>query len=251
MGDGLNIDEIDERFFVHGRMEIHDLLNELIYRCEPVTVAFGEERFSTYLLEVRDQAVIFDASSDPALNLRLLSCKSCSLTAFPDGIRVQFSGSGVQQIVWGEKEIFQAPLPDRVARLQRQETFRAVMPPDRQIPVRLFSGEGTELGEWPLRDLSTGGLGIAMETETELAAGRNVARIRLSLPGHREIDCKVELRHLTDLASRESSSPYRLGMSFLELATADRAAIQRYVIDVEHERRNAFTEHEENESRRD
>jgi len=41
MNDGLKKDEIDDRFYVQGRMEILDVLNDLVHRREPVTVNFG------------------------------------------------------------------------------------------------------------------------------------------------------------------------------------------------------------------
>jgi c-di-GMP-binding flagellar brake protein YcgR len=247
MKDGLNIDEIDKRFLVHGRMEILDVLNELVYRCERVTVAFGTEAFSTHLLEVHDKTIVFDSSGDSDTDRRLLMCGTCSLITFPGGIRVQFTGNDVRRTVWDEKEAFQIPLPDRLLRLQRQETFRAVVPADRAIAVTLFSEDGAALGDWPLRDLSVGGLGISLKSDAELAVSRKVSSIRFALPNHGEIHCKVTLRHVTDLTRRESESGYRLGMSFSELGSAARAAVQRYVVDIEHARRSINDGSETNE----
>ncbi|QAU33222.1 flagellar brake protein [Janthinobacterium sp. 17J80-10] len=240
MTSGVNFDGIDERFFVHGRMEILALLNEFIYRHEPFHVHFGvAERIVTHLLEARDQALVFEVAEVAAANQRLASASSCTFLACPDGIRVQFAAGPAQPVSWGGSAAFSVPLPSRLARLQRQESFRVVLPHAQAPQVSLHASDGTLLGAWPLHDLSAGGISVALNSQVELGLAPQVARVHLVLDGHGIIDSAVNLRHATALTQGRGGMAFRIGLGFSGMPDAMRVAIQRYIIDVEHARRNA------------
>ncbi len=244
MNDDLNLDAIDERFFVHGRMAILSHLNELIHRHEPVTLHFDGDggHFVTRLLEARDKSLIFDAGSDHQANQRLLASNACMFLAYPDGIRVQFAAGAAQPVSWGGSDVFSVPLPDRMARLQRQESFRILVPPQKNLHATLFGRDGASLGQWRLHDLSVGGLGVNVHGQPDLGLGPKVARVQLSLPEHGEIDCAVTLRHATDLTKSATDFAYRIGVAFYGLAPQMRAGIQRYIIQIAQEQRDLAAE---------
>ena len=240
MDDGLNIDAVEDRFLVRGRMEILNVFNDLIHRCEPVTVVFGDaaERLPTRLLEAHGNALIFEPGPDGAANARLLKESNCSFIASPDGIRVQFTAGQAKRISWGGSRAFYVPLPECVIRVQRQESYRILVAPEQPPIVCLFSDEGIALGEWPLRDLSVGGLGITIHGQSPLARCKTVARISFSLPQHGSIECPVTLRHATGANAEESNPPYRIGLMFSALPSEMGVAIQRYIIEQEQQRRS-------------
>ncbi|RJG03072.1 flagellar brake protein [Noviherbaspirillum sedimenti] len=241
MSPDLDIDGIEERFFVHGRMEILALLNELIYRHEPVHIHFGVNGcLVTRLLEAREQALVFEAGKDAEINRRLATSPSCVFVAWPDGIRVQFSADQVQQVSWGGSAACSVAIPARLARLQRQESFRVLVPQPQAPHVTLYAGDGAILGAWPLHDLSAGGLSVAVESQAGLglALAPKIARVRLELAGHGIVDNAVILRHATALTQRGGFA-CRIGLGFVGLQEAMRVAILRYIVDVEHARRNA------------
>ena len=131
------------------------------------------------------------------------------------------------------------PLPERLVRLQRQESFRILIPD--ALTVRLFAKDDASLGEWPLHDLSVGGLGVTINGPSRMQVGRSLARVSLLLPQHGEIACAVTLRHATelatDLATDAVDARYRIGVAFSNLPAEMGAAIQRYIIEQEYERR--------------
>ena len=240
MNPGLQIDDIEERFFVHGRMEILAQLHDLIYRQEAVRIDFGAgESIFTRLLEARDQSLIFEAGADAAANGRLAAAPACVFCASPDGIRVQFACGQAQPLAWGDAAAFSVALPTRLARLQRQESFRLKVASKQAPRVTLLASDGAPLGEWPLRDLSVGGLAVAVNSQAELALAPRVARVRLALPGHGQIDCAACLRHATALTLAEGKFAYRIGLGFAGLPEAMRVAIQRYIAAIEQSRRGA------------
>jgi len=242
VNDGLSNDENDDRFSVQGRMEILNVLNDLIHRREPVSVTFGDgDAFHTTLLEVRKNTLIFAMSPDQDVNQAFLRTHACSFLARPDGICVQFTGGRVRRISWGGGAL-SMPLPERLVRLQRQESFRILIPPQQAVKARLFSIDGTSLGEWPVHDLSVGGLGVTVDEPSSAALGQRIASVSLLLPERGEIACAVSLRHATDLAQDEGNSPHRIGVAFSDLSAEARAVIQRYIIDLEYERRRLAME---------
>jgi c-di-GMP-binding flagellar brake protein YcgR len=237
---GLHIDAIEERFLVHGRMEILALLNELIYLHEPISVQFGTERcIETRLLEARDQTLVFEFSDDKQANEQLALASGCTFLANPQGIRVLFAAGPVEPISWGGSAAFSVPLPAKLARLQRQESFRTIVPLAQAAGVTLYDEAGAPLGQWPLRDLSVGGIGVAMPSQAELDYAATAKRVRVALPQYGEIDCAVGVRHATGLEQPDGECSYRIGLGFIDLPEPMRVAILRYIVDVEQARRDA------------
>lgn len=241
----LTDDEIENRYFLLGRMEILNVLNDLIYRRETVTVHFnsGREFILTTLLEARPEALIFDLGGDPRTDQHLLDSPSCVFVARPSGIRVQFSAIRPHRFSWGGSGAFWVPLPDHVVRMQRRESYRILLPVAKALKVKLFADGGQSIGEWQSHDLSVGGLCITMSDDPGFEPGDTIPDLKLSLPKLRAIECSAVVRHVTHLADRRGAKRYRVGMSFSDLPPAMGVAIQRYVVKVEHDRRSLDTEH--------
>jgi flagellar brake protein len=244
VNESLSNEQIEERFLVRGRMEILHILNDLIHRYEPVTINYndGADSFVTRLLEARDQVLIFEPDEDGAVSLARLKSADCFFLAHPDGIRVQFSGSQVRRISWGGSNALSMPLPQCIARLQRQESLRIQIPASAGLVVQLFDDRGVSLGAWPLHDLSVGGLGVNVADQLHLKTANSLARARLHLPELGTVDCAVVLRHTSDFNRGEPNLSYRIGVGFCDLPVAMRAMIQRYIITSGHARRNLMTE---------
>ena len=240
----LSDEEIEDRYFLRGRMEILNVLNDVIYRRESVTVNFngGKDFFLTRLLEARHDALIFDLSGDVKANQRLPESPGCIFVVHLNGIHIQFSGSQAHRFSWGGSDAFWVPLPERIVRRQRRESYRILLPVTTPLMAKLFSDEGILLDECPLHDLSVGGIGITINEGLYLELGQTIARLNLALPKQRAINCSAEVRHVTQLAGRHSGMRHRVGLRFTDLAPAMGVAIQRYITRVEHERRGLIPE---------
>lgn len=248
---GVSLNEIEERFFVRGRMEILHVLNDLIHRREPVTVHFPTAggqlgHLEVHLLDARDHQLAFEVTPDEQAQQQLLASTDCAFVARPDGIRVQFSAHMVQRADWDDGNVFVIPMPERLARLQRQETFRVRIPAEKTLMVRLLSEPGASLGDWPLHDLSAGGLGVSISRSANFNATHEIARVSFLLPDYGLIDCGVQLRHTTAAIDDSNADRYRIGVAFIDLPLETRVAIQRYVVHMEHERRTQLRDHEGN-----
>ena len=175
----LSDDEIEDRYFLRGRMEILNVLNDVIYRRESVTVNFnaGKDFFLTRLLEARHDALIFDLSGDVKANQRLSESPGCIFVAHLNGIHIQFSGTQAHRFSWGGSDAFWVPLPERIVRRQRRESYRILLPVAKPFLVKLFSDKGAILGDCTLHDVSVGGIGITVDERLHLALGQTIARV--------------------------------------------------------------------------
>lgn len=242
MTAALTDDEIEDRFFVMGSQPIIATLGQFIYKSIPVTVQFnnGKDFILTTLLEARPESLVFDLGGDAESNRRLLQASSCTFVTSINGIRVQFStAGGVKQIWWDDAKAFSVRLPTRILRLQRREAYRMVMPLVKFVPVRLqIDQDGFRLDkQCPIHDLSVSGLGTTFPQRPNLEPGQAVGRVIFAFPEGREIDCGGVVCHVTEIADGSGNHSYRVGLAVKNLDRPMEIAIQRYIISVEHIRR--------------
>jgi c-di-GMP-binding flagellar brake protein YcgR len=238
MSASLSDDEIEDRFFLLGRMEILNALNDLIHRREAVAVYFngGKDFILTLLLEARSDALIFDLGGDPRTNKMLAQATACVFIASPDGIRVQFSGIQPQRISWGDTDAFWVPLPNQVIRLQRRECYRNVLPVLTALKVKLSNEYGVNLCDWVLHDLSVSGFGATVIGAPHFANDETVAHVVIALSDKTRLDCSGMIRHISQI-DRNGKGRFRVGVKFIDLPHVVEVAIQRYIIKIEFERR--------------
>ncbi|MDF3035036.1 MAG: flagellar brake protein [Paucimonas sp.] len=241
MTPSLSDDEIEDRFFLLGRMEILNVLNDLIHRRETLTVYFngGSDFIVTTLLEARQDGLVFDLSGDEKANRRLPRSSSCVFVGRLDGVRVQFSSGQAAPISWGGADAFEALLPERVVRLQRRESYRILLPVAKPMMVKLMGSGGKSLGEWPGHDLSVGGVGLTLTGTPEFDVSELLPLIVMEIPMGRQrlINCSACVRHITPEGEHREAPRHRIGLSFENLPPATGVAIQRYIIKIELERR--------------
>lgn len=235
MSASLSDDQIEDRFFLRGRMEILNVLNDLIHRRESVAVYFnnGKDFILTLLLEARSDALIFDLGGDPRMNKLLAQSTGCVFIASPDGIRVQFSGGQALRINWGDSDAFWVPLPDRVIRLQRRECYRNVLPVAAALKVKLINESGIILCDWRLHNLSVSGFGATVTGVPHFTNEETVAHVVIALSDQTRLDCSGIIRHISQINGK---GRYRVGVKFIDLPHVVEVAIQRYIIKIEYQR---------------
>lgn len=239
MTSALSDDEIEKRFYVSSRMEILSLLNDLIHRRETVSVNFngGREFILTTLLEARPDALVFDVGSDHRANARLAQAKGSVFVARPEGVRVQFAGRQASRFSWGGSDAFRIPLPEKAVRMQRRESYRIPMPIANPLTLSFFAESNPERMILPIHDLSVGGMGLTVKGMNWAEAGQTLTQAHFRLPHREAVECAGIVRHLTQLSEGRHGPSLRLGFSFSDLPRAIEVAIQRYIIEIEHERR--------------
>ncbi len=237
MSASLSNEQIEERYFLLGQSEILSTLNELAHRREPVSVYFngGQNFILSLILSARPDGLVFDLGGDPRSNALLEKAPQCVFMAFPDGIRVQFTGLEPQRFMWGDEEAFWVPIPTKIVRLQRRESFRNTLPIANPYRAKLSDIEGDLVGNWAIHDLSVGGFGVIIDGEPKFKVGDTIAQVWITLTAKSNLHCPVMVRHITQI-DKSKGTRYQIGFSFVDLPRAMEVAVQRTIINIEYER---------------
>lgn len=228
----------DERYNLVGEMAILSLLQGLLYQRQALSVQYGAHRESllTSLLSVRPEGIVFDLGLDAAGNERLLAAKRLYFSCRPDGVQVRFHCDAPQRVAWDNAAACQVPLPQRVTRLQRREYFRVLAPVARPILVGV---EVPDLGwtEFMIHNLSVGGVGLAVPDEKQLAIVGQIREGRFQVHRSEPITIGLSCRHVTPISHALAKPTTRVGLSFDPLPRHHEAALQRWIIHLDKERR--------------
>lgn len=237
MSASLSNDEIEDKYFLLSQVEILSILNELAHRREGITLYFdgGQHFILTAILSARPEGLVFDLGGDPKSNRLLEKAKQCVFIAKPDGIRVQFTGQNPQRFQWGEDDAFWVPLPDRVVRLQRRESYRIIVPGSSRIRVKLSDSDAKLIADWPIHDLSVSGFGILVDHPPAFAVGDEICQVWISLPNNVNLHCPAIVRHISFLGQARSGK-YQIGFSLVNLPHNMDVAIQKTILNIEYER---------------
>ena len=237
MSASLSDQEIEDKYFLLGKMEILNLLNDLANRREPVSVYFnsGHDFILSILLSAKSDGLVFDMGGDEKANARLENSDQCIFMTSPDGIRVQFTGIEPKKFWWGDEEAFWVALPERIVRMQRRDCYRNELPVVNAIRVQLSDEKGTNIADWPLHDLSVGGLGASVAGEPHLKIGDSIEHVVIWISDKRRLNCAGIVRHVSQI-DRQAKGRYRLGIEFVNLPHVMEVAIQRIIIKIEYER---------------
>ncbi|MBX9900922.1 MAG: flagellar brake protein [Burkholderiaceae bacterium] len=237
MSASLSDEEIEDRFYLLGRMEILKTLRDLIARHETLTVYFnsGKDFILTTLLDVRQDALIFDLGSDEKANRRLVQSPSCVFVCAPDGVRVQFTGMDPGRISWTKSDVFWTPCPDRIIRMQRRENFRTVLPIMKSLQVRVSDEQGQELGVWSLKNMSIAGAGAVLPSGFQRDLVGVPVRCDVLLGDQLRFACSGQVRHESTEKSSIASRTI-IGLELTNVEHATQVDIQRFLMKLEIER---------------
>jgi c-di-GMP-binding flagellar brake protein YcgR len=141
-----------------------------------------------------------------------------------DGVALRFELGAAQLAGEGRIAVLRAPLPRRLARLQRRDAFR-VAPPETDAP-RLFVPLRRRPHEARILDLSATGVALEWPSATDVpAVGETLRGCRLELPSTPAIHCALSVRSVAP----SEGAPTRLGCAFVGIDPAAERSIQVFV----------------------
>jgi len=231
-----------ERFWLYSRIEILALLSRLCSGNVPMTVYWGGdgECAVTLILEVNDGSggLKLDMPGVERLGESMLAAADLVCVAFIDHIKIQFALHSPRRAVSGAYPALEAPIPERVLRLQRREYYRVRTPETLSASCLVpYSGEGGRYESLRVIDLSVGGMAmVAAPRHFEMSEASTIDRCFLDLPGVGTVTVRMRVAHLEGGGDDGVS---RCGCEFVDLSAQARMMLQRYVqrIDVEQRQR--------------
>lgn len=229
-----------ESFRVRSRVEVVAILRSLIRARSRCTVQFGssaQDVMATTLLAANPDAqeLVFDCSSDAALNRRLQRATRLEFETSLDHVRIEFSTWAAEPTVHDRLPAMRVRLPESVVRLQRREYFRIPAPVANPLVASVPDPKDPRTTlKLRLLDLSLGGLALLLPKEVVPPnLGAELEGCSLDLPDAGRIIFNASVRSIST-SSRPPGT--RLGCSFLRLQPHAMKAVQRQIMVMERER---------------
>jgi c-di-GMP-binding flagellar brake protein YcgR len=222
-----------EKYLLSSHDDIVMALFELSKKPDLITAYYdsGIECIITTVVDVLQERnlVLLEYGPNSDKNRQLLSSGTATCLSKHNDIDIRFQLDGLQNARYRGEQVFAAPIPNSLLRLQRREFFRVHMPVMDPVTCR-FSYRGREL-ELPLADISIGGLALVdAEEQCQAIKGDLLLRCILTFPnkgGQMEVD--LEVRDSFLYGRNEERKVRRLGCAFVDLNRSQSGFIQRYI----------------------
>ena len=197
----------------------------------------------TSLLEVSPdgKTMIFAYSSNMEMNRKALQSDEIKCISSKERAKIQFILNGVKSVKYEGRDAFQGDVPDSLFRLQRREYYRLTTPmanPLRaNIPLPQADGSIRTVPA-VVFNISCGGIclvvppgGVALKMDAQFAGAS------INLPNVGMINFDIRVRNIYDITASNGKILKRVGCEFIKLSGAMMKQIQRYIIQVERERK--------------
>jgi flagellar brake protein len=232
------------RYLVSHAAEIERILREVM-NDKNIVAIYGDDGkhfLLSTLVEIEPEKgyLLFEQGVDAMMNAELLGSKECTFALTHDQIHIQFSSAGVESARLGQEPVFRVPMPRELLRLQRREYYRLVT--SVVNPVKCLINTGAGLMESVVVDISIGGVGVLSYPELGgLKAGEVYHGCRITLPGLGEFAIGLNVCTTFEITLKNGRLTHRAGCRFIDLPPSVETAIQRYIIQVDRERRARYS----------
>ena len=240
-------DALLARFAIHSRVEILFWLRAIQQRKLLVNLDLPDSHHvvitSVLAVDEANHALILDGARGDALNHELISGNGAEFTTQLDGVSISFATGVVSLCEYDKLPALRVALPGSLIRLQRREHFR--VPLSRADPVKCIVPATMDGAPQPITthvvDIGCGGVAI-VETSGRLGVetGRTLADCRLLLPETDIIVTSLEVWNAAQIRLQNGAFQIRLGCKFIDLPNDMTAMLQRFIMNVERERRNSL-----------
>ncbi len=252
--------ETESNYLVSNPKLVLDHLNSLIKSRCIVTAYFGEPQssFMTSIISIdaKKKLIELDCAQDEKLNNQLLKSVKVLFRTEIEGIKVSFAGKSIKQIKKDGEPVFVMPLPGSIFWMQRRQFFRVKIPSAHThcfceflLELETEVETGTimlpHISRFRLQDISITGFAFHNTTPAFADLMRPSAQYKnCILHLHDDNDSEVRMSfEIIDVNKIRSSGggiiAQRVGCRFLELPSGFEDTLQRYIQDIEIQKRAA------------
>ena len=170
---------------------------------------------------------------------RVLRAPGLTCTGSLERVQIHFACSSVQTAAYDGRAVLRAALPQTLTRLQRREHFRIPTPVITPLKCTLTivrDGKAQRV-DMVIADISCGGLAVTVAPgQFEPVPGESYP-CTIALPGTGALNASIELHHTHIVKDPNGNETLRWGFAFVNPPGPMMTAIQRYIMQVERERR--------------
>lgn len=233
-------DEI-EQYQIYSSMEKLSIFRAVMDQRSFLTVYFnqGNDFLVTNLIAVNPdfEELVCDMGSDESANQRMLAAQHLLFVSFVESIKIQFSVTRAEPTTFQGRPAFRVRMPDSILRLQRRNYYRVPLPTMRnllcQIPRPDAPGQMLEVR---ILDLSVGGIAMMLlPADLRLEHGMLLQNCKIEIPEFGTVTAALEIRHLRP--EEDNLETQRVGCQFVGIPAPMMSLLQRYINQVDRERR--------------
>lgn len=221
--------------------EIAQHLRSIIQHGQMVTVFSnkGKSFILTRILSLDAQAktMVLDWGANETANRIFQQSERNIFVCSPAGVKTQFATGAPRLIDFEGGAAFEVDLPVQLIKLQRREFFRVPTPIANPVLCTLSDHPQGEL-QFPVADISIGGMALVLSTtQASLLKTGDVYHVSMELKPFGVLQVQMEVRHLMKIQHKNGQESVRVGCYFSNMNTARETLVQRYVANLERERR--------------
>jgi len=231
------------RYLVGHAAEVERILREVM-NDKSIVALYGENAkqflLSTIVaVEAEKGYLLLEQGVDEAMNAALLSSRECTFASTHEQVHIQFTSKKIEAARLDQEALFRVPMPREILRLQRREYYRLVTSVINPVKCLINTEKG--LMESVVVDISIGGVGVlAYPDDGRLKAGDVYHGCRITLPGTGEFAVGLNVCTTFEITMKNGRLTHRAGCQFIDLPPSVETAIQRYIIQVDRERRARY-----------
>ncbi len=227
----------DSKYSIHHRKEIISIFETLRKERAAIRLATSSAgEITTSIIKASDEGnyVYLDVTADEKLNSRVADSKHITFTT-EIGVKVKWHSYHIQLISLQDGTAFSIRVPAVVQRIQRREHFRVPIPQGKNgLICKILLLE--EMLEVPIRDMSAGGICIAVQKPLNpiFSQSEVLERCQIEFPVVGIVHFKLKICEI-----RPSSDDLCLiGTEFVGLSRGASNVIQRCLLQLEAEYRS-------------
>lgn len=221
--------------------EVVHHLRGIVQQGQMVTVFSnkGKSFILTRILALDNVArtMVLDWGANEHANKLFLESERNIYVCSPAGVKTQFTTGQPRRISFQGSDAFEVDLPEQVIKLQRREFFRIPTPIVNPVLCQFLDHPAGELA-LPLADISLGGAALVLSTAqaAKFHLGDHY-QVSIELKPFGVLQVQLEIRHLIPVQHKNGQESIRAGCCFANMNTPRETMVQRYVANLERERR--------------
>lgn len=236
----------DENFTVHSEIEILYILRKIMQKNTLVTMYFdrGNQFILTSILAINTKRneILIDYGIDEELNKAALEKDKLIFITSQDRIKIEFACDTIRKVKFEGRDAFVINIPSTLLRMQRRNHFRITTPVSKPLKclVPFLVDDEEDLAEITLIDISCGGIGVIdHHPAISFDPGAVYDDCRIDLPEIGSIKTSIEVKNTYEMTLKNGLACKRAGCQFTTISETMRATVQRYIIKLEQQRKQA------------
>ncbi len=241
--------EKKSEYFVKNPKQIINHLNKLVKQNILISAHFGDnnESFITTILELdlKKNLIKLDYGPKEYLNKQLLNSSNVEFRTDFKGIKITFAGQKISKTRSNGQVVFAMPIPTMLFWMQRRKFYRVKVPLSHDSYCKItFKNEKKETQQtvkFKLMDISISGTAFFSDQKeflNELVLASSFENCELHLGNSDCINVSLTVKDKINLFPDKPQKGQRIGCSFTNITSARESNIQRYMQEIERERRN-------------